>query len=104
LLLTAFIGCTAPPVPPVVVTVALWGPLGELAPTGSEPALASIAQPWVYDKLVTVDANGELKPILASRLERVSNQQVRIELRPDATFSDGAPVTDAASRQPQAHS
>ena len=95
MLLTAFIGCTAPPVPPVVVTVALWGPLGELAPTGSEPALASIAQPWVYDKLVTVDANGELKPILASRLERVSNQQVRIELRPDATFSDGAPVTDA---------
>ena len=44
LLLTAFLGCTAPPVHPVVVTVALWGPLGELAPTSSETALASIAR------------------------------------------------------------
>ena len=97
LLLIALFGCTAPPPlrEPVVLRVALWGPLGELAPTASESVVASIAQPWVYEKLLTVDASGNLKPVLAARVERISNQQMRIELRRDAAFSDGAPVTES---------
>jgi len=97
LLLIALFGCTAPPPlrEPVVLRIALWGPLGELAPTASESVVASIAQPWVYEKLLTVDASGNLKPVLAAHVERISNQQMRIELRRDAAFSDGAPVTES---------
>ncbi|TMB11257.1 MAG: hypothetical protein E6J65_27130 [Deltaproteobacteria bacterium] len=95
LLLIALFGCTPPPArESVVLRIAVGGPLGELAPTGSESGLSSIAQPWVYDKLVTVDPSGNLKPVLAARVERLSTEQMRAELRPDATFSDGAQVTE----------
>src|SRR5205823_11813921 len=95
-LLIVVIGCTAPPArEPVVLKVAVWGPLGELAPIGNESALASIALPWVFEKLVTVDAGGQLMPVLARRVARLSPTEIEVELRTDATFSDGAPVTEA---------
>jgi hypothetical protein len=95
LLLIALFGCTPPTArDSVVLRIALGGPLGELAPTGSEAGLASIALPWVYDKLVTVDAAGNLRPVLAARVERISNEQLRVELRPDVTFSDGTQVNE----------
>lgn len=72
----------------------MWGPLGDLAPTNTESALASIAQPWVYETLVTFDAAGQLKPILAGRFDRLPDDRIRVELRQDATFSDGAPVAE----------
>ena len=73
----------------------MWGPLGELAPIGgNESALASVAQPWVFEKLVTLDAAGQPKPALATRFERLSGERIRVELRHDATFSDGKPVTE----------
>ena len=72
----------------------MWGPLGEFSPRGSEGALASIAQPWVFEKLVTVDDRGELKPALAARIGRLAGGAMRVELRGDAIFSDGTPVTE----------
>ena len=96
LLLIAVIGCTAPPArEPVVLRIAVWGPLGELAPIGNESALASIALPWVFERLITVDAGGQLTPVLARRLARLSAAEIEVELRTDAAFSDGAPVTEA---------
>jgi len=68
--------------------------LGELAPTGDAETLASIAQPWVFERLFNLDATGQLKPGLAARVERLSGQRVRVELRRDATFSDGSSVTE----------
>ena len=65
-----------------------------MAPIGNESALASIALPWVFEKLVTVDATGQLTPQLAGRVERLSSGQIRLELRLGATFSDGSPVSD----------
>jgi hypothetical protein len=95
LLLIALFGCTSPPArESVVLRVAVGGPLGELAPTASEPGLAWIAQPWVYEKLVTLDPGGNLKPVLAARVEALSSDQMRVEMRVDATFSDGASVTE----------
>jgi ABC-type transport system substrate-binding protein len=95
-LLTLVVGCTAPPArESFVLRVAMWGPLGELAPIGgNESALASVAQPWVFEKLITLDAGGQPKPALAARFERLSGERVRVELRHDATFSDGKPVTE----------
>jgi len=96
LLLILVVGCTAPPGREVfVLRIAVWGPLGELAPTGgNESSLASIALPWVFERLFSLDATGQLKPGLAARVERLSGQRVRVELRRDATFSDGSPVTE----------
>ena len=95
-LLSVVIGCTAPPArEPVVLKVAVWGPLGELAPIGTESALASIALPWVFEKLITVDASGQLTPVLARRITRLSPAEIEVELRTDAAFSDGSPVTEA---------
>jgi hypothetical protein len=95
-LLIVVIGCTTPPArEPVILRFAVWGPLGELAPIGNESALASIALPWVFERLVTVDAAGQLAPILARRVARLSPIEVEVELRTDAVFSDGAPVTEA---------
>jgi len=91
-----FVGCTAPPGREAfVLRIAMWGPLGELTPMGgNESALASIAQPWVFERLFSIDGTGQLKPGLAARVERLSAQRVRVELRRDATFSDGTPVTE----------
>src|SRR4051812_29868290 len=96
LLLLVFLGCTAPPGrESFVLRIAMWGPLGELTPgsLGKESGLASIAEPWVYETVVNVDAGGELKPGLAARIER--GEKIRIHLRHDAVFSDGVPVTEA---------
>jgi len=88
-------GCTAPPGrESFVLRIAMWGPLGELAPMGDNEALSSIAQPWVFERLLNLDATGQLKPGLAARVERLSGQRVRVELRRDATFSDGSSVTE----------
>jgi hypothetical protein len=95
-LLIAVIACTAPPAREnVVLRIAVWGPLGELAPSGSESALASVALPWVFERLATVDADGQLTPVLARRVVRSSPTEIEVELRTDASFSDGSPVTVA---------
>jgi hypothetical protein len=94
LLLLFVLGCTSAPArEPLVLRIALWGPLGSF-PSGSDPGLASIAEPWVFEKLVTIDANGQLMPALASRIDRLPGNEFRLELRSGATFSDGAPVTE----------
>src|SRR5882672_2701030 len=96
LVIIVVVGCTAPPGrESFVLRIALWGPLGDLAPTaGNETSIASIAQPWVFERLFSLDATGQLKPGLAARVERLSGQRVRVELRRDATFSDGSSVTE----------
>ena len=96
LLLILVVGCTAAPGREAfVLRIAVWGPLGELAPTGgNESSLASIAQPWVFERLFSIDGAGQLQPGLAARIERVSGERIRVELRRDATFSDGKPVTE----------
>jgi hypothetical protein len=47
----------------------------------------------VYEKLVNADPSGELRPGLASHIDR--GERIRVQLRRDATFSDGTPVTEA---------
>jgi len=95
LLFMAVIGCTAPAGrDPVELRIAVWGPLGALVPTANESALSSLAQPWVFERLVTVDAAGQLRPSLAARVEHLPGGRLRIELRHGAVFSDGEPVTD----------
>ena len=77
-----------------MLRLALWGPLGQVEPN-DEPNLASIANPLIFEKLVSVDASGQLRPVLATRADRLPGGRVEIELRSGATFSDGSPVTVA---------
>jgi hypothetical protein len=65
-----------------------------LGPTGGGSALALIAQPWVYEKVVTLDPGGQLKPVLATRVDRISGEQLRVELHSNSQFSDGTPVNE----------
>ncbi|MGE5049133.1 MAG: hypothetical protein ACM3PC_11220 [Deltaproteobacteria bacterium] len=53
-----------------------------------------IAQPLVFEPLARFDANGGLVPVVASRIEAVSQHGIRVWLRKDRTFSDGTPLTD----------
>jgi len=89
LLLTVLFGCTASPHgESLIVRLAVWGPLARLSPH-DEPGLASIAQPWVFEKLVSLDGVGNLRPALAARVTRLPGGRISLELRHDATFSDG---------------
>jgi hypothetical protein len=72
----------------------MWGPLGRLTPL-EEPGLASIAVPWVFEKLASVDASGELRPVMAASVTRIDGRSLRIELQHDVVFADGTPVRDA---------
>jgi hypothetical protein len=93
--LLVFIACSGrPPRESVGLRIAMWGALGEFSLGGRDPGLASIAEPWVFEKLVSLDDAGELKPLLAARVERLSGDAILVELRRDATFTDGTPVTD----------
>jgi len=77
-----------------VLRIALWGPLGQLRPTDTEGALASIAASWIFDKIASVDDTGRLRPSFATAIERLPGSRYRIALGRQRTFSDGSPVTD----------
>jgi len=77
------------------LTVALWGRLGQLHPINQEGEVVSIATPWVFEKVASIDASGNLRPVLASSVERLSGSRLRVSLGRESTFSDGSPVTDA---------
>jgi len=78
-----------------VLTVALWGRLGQLHPINQEGEIVAVASPWVFEKLASIDATGNLRPVFATSVERVSGSRLRVSLRRESTFSDGTPVTDA---------
>jgi hypothetical protein len=67
---------------------------GELAPLGPHPmgSYTVIAQDWVFEPLMHLEADGSMKPALASRVEHVDRRSLRAWIRPDARFSDGSPV------------
>ena len=67
---------------------------GELAPLSPAPmgSYSTLAQDWVFEGLLRLEADGTVKPALASRWDRLDGKSVRAWIRPDARFSDGSPV------------
>jgi len=67
---------------------------GELAPLSPQPmgSYSALAQDWVFEALLRLEADGSMKPALASRMERLDRKSLRAWIRPDARFSDGSPV------------
>ena len=65
-----------------------------------DPHLAAVAQEYylhpVYDTLIHPDADGGYGPGLAEEWEWVDTATLRLSIRPDVRFSDGAPL-DAES-------
>jgi len=76
------------------------GPVGELTPMGgNESALASIAQPWVFERLFSIDVHRPVEGLVLPRVWSGSPLSgSALELRRDATFSDGTPVTERGRR------
>jgi hypothetical protein len=67
---------------------------GDLAPLGPHPmgSYSAIAQDWVFEPLMHLEADESMKPALASRVERIDRKSLRAWIRADARFSDGSPV------------
>lgn len=68
--------------------------------SGLDPAKGSngwaLVSHGVGENLFTVDKDGRLIPALAEKAERTGELTWTVMLKPDRTFSDGAPVTAAA--------
>ena len=80
----------------LVVRVAMWGALGPLKPLSDDPTLATIAFPWVFERIGAFDESGHLRPALAATIEPpLSRFEMRFTLRQGATFSDGSPVSES---------
>jgi peptide/nickel transport system substrate-binding protein len=47
----------------------------------------------IFDNVVTRDNNGRIAPQIAISWERISDTEMRFEIRNDVTFHDGAPLT-----------
>jgi peptide/nickel transport system substrate-binding protein len=77
------------------VTIALTGEPPTMDPHRVSNFIGAMVWRWSYDTLVTAETGtGEHKPWLATKWEsHDNNKTVKFWLRPDATFSDGTPVT-----------
>lgn len=67
-----------------------------LNPITSSDAAASAVLSWIFPSLLTLDNETlEQRPVIATGLPEVSEDKLTytFELRPDATFADGRPVT-----------
>lgn len=71
----------------------MWGALQKVGPETPAKSWATLAQPWVFEPLIRIGADGVMVPVLAARFELVNPRSLRIWLRGDATFSDGSPLT-----------
>ncbi len=81
----------APPRAPLTLDIAVAGPLTP-SEEGSD-GYATLLGDLLDEPLLRVAPDGTLAPALATGLEKLADGTVRFQLRPGATFSDGAPVT-----------
>ena len=87
------IACQRRAASPFELRVAASGPLETLTPALGAGRRVDVALEWVFQSLATFDDDGELEPVLASRIELLGPHRLRASLRPDVTFSDGTKVT-----------
>jgi ABC-type transport system substrate-binding protein/serine/threonine protein kinase len=81
------------------LVVALANPIAATEPGFYQTNEEQEALANVFERLVTIDPQGNLAPGLAERWSLEENGlSVRLHLRPGALFSDGTPVTAAAVR------
>jgi hypothetical protein len=71
---------------------AVVGPFTALTPA-APTSNSAYAQDWVFEPLLRTAPDGSSYGALASRFEMLVPSRVRIELRRNASFSDGSPVT-----------
>jgi len=92
LLFAVLAGCSRPPEPSTFQL--RLAAAGDLAPLGPRPmgSYSAIAQDWVFEPLMHLEADETLKPALASRVERIDRRSLRAWIRADARFSDGSLV------------
>jgi hypothetical protein len=92
-LCASFGACKPPPEQSAFrLRLAVVGPLTSITP-GLVPSTSAYAQDWVFESLLRTRADGSTIGGLASRFEMLAPSRIRIELRGNASFSDGSAVT-----------
>ncbi|GHF36087.1 peptide/nickel transport system substrate-binding protein [Amycolatopsis bartoniae] len=84
--------------PAARVTVAMSVPASQWDPIATVNEVAdNMYFSLLYDRLLTVGANGEIVPQLATGYTvSADGRSVRLDIRPGATFQDGSPIDAAA--------
>lgn len=83
--------------PDAILTVATPAPFNNLDPARQTVVGDSMFTTLLYDRLVMVDANDELQPMLATEWEFAADgSALDFTLRDDVTFHDGTPFDAAA--------
>jgi hypothetical protein len=92
-----FVAACRPATPPAPFTlrIAVSGPLDRLEPNAERKSWTIIAEKLVYENLLGIGRNGEVVPVLAAKVELAGGRGLKVWLRSDARFSDGARVTFA---------
>ncbi len=91
-LLLVALACRRPAPPSdFVLRVAVVGPLAPLEPNVDSTS-TTVAADLVMDALLAPDQQGTLTSKVLRRWERVDSRRYRIQIDPDARFSDGSPV------------
>lgn len=92
LLALVLAGCQPKPTPAIYrLRIAAPGALGPVAPD-SDNGYNALAADVVYETLLRFARDGSLVEGLAKRFRRLDNRRFEIELRGDASFSDGSSV------------
>lgn len=75
------------------VTVAIAEPITTFDPAGTNRVLVVGVFPNLYDSLIRKDVTGNLEPALATTWEFETPEALRLTLRTDVAWHDGAPFT-----------
>lgn len=80
---------------PFHLRLAVSGALEAVSPRANVDNWTTVANSLVFEPLVLLADDDTIVPVLASRIERISPETVRVWLRNDAFFSDGTKLTDS---------
>lgn len=73
--------------------VGVTNPMGNLSPINASGVSTRWVQRYFFDTLLEMTTPLEFEPKLADSFETTDNQNYTIKLNPDATWTDGTPVT-----------
>lgn len=75
--------------------IGVTNPMGNLSPINASSVSTRWVQRFYFDTLLEMTSPLEFQPKLADSFETTDNQNYTIKLNPDATWTDGTPITAA---------
>jgi hypothetical protein len=81
------------PTPSFDLRIAIPGSLDAVTPSINAESWTLLANQLVFEPLIALSSRGDILPVVAARAQLLPSKSLRIWLRADASFSDGAQVT-----------